>query len=86
MFQLLRAVAYLHSLGVCHRDLKPQNVLVDPLLGKMKLIDFGSAKVLREGEVNVSYTCSRYYRAPELIFGASKYQHSVGEYALSFSL
>jgi len=37
------------------------------------LIDFGSAKVLVEGEANVSYICSRYYRAPELIFGATNY-------------
>lgn len=32
-----------------------------------------SAKILAEGEPNVSYICSRYYRAPELIFGATLY-------------
>ena len=39
----------------------------------LKLCDFGSAKILVRGEPNVSYICSRYYRAPELIFGASDY-------------
>ncbi|KAM0753160.1 hypothetical protein T439DRAFT_333061 [Meredithblackwellia eburnea MCA 4105] len=41
-------------------------------------IDFGSAKVLKAGEPNVSYTCSRYYRAPELIFGSTKYTNAIG--------
>jgi serine/threonine protein kinase len=35
--------------------------------------DFGSAKVLKLGDDNVVYTCSRYYRAPELIFGNTAY-------------
>lgn len=39
----------------------------------MKLCDFGSAKQLIKGEPNVSYICSRYYRAPELIFGNTNY-------------
>lgn len=36
-----------------------------------------SAKVLVAGEPNVSYICSRYYRAPELIFGATNYTSSI---------
>jgi len=58
---------------VCHRDIKPQNLLVDPESHVLKLCDFGSAKILVKGEPNVSYICSRYYRAPELIFGATDY-------------
>ena len=78
MYQLFRALAYLHSLDICHRDVKPQNLLVDPEAGVLKLIDFGSAKVLMEGESNVAYICSRFYRAPELIFGATNYTTSIG--------
>lgn len=43
----------------------------------LKVCDFGSAKRLVKGEVNVSYICSRYYRAPELIFGATEYNNSI---------
>ncbi|XP_053696718.1 glycogen synthase kinase-3 beta-like [Sabethes cyaneus] len=73
MYQLFRSLAYIHSLGICHRDIKPQNLLLDPDTAVLKLCDFGSAKQLLQGEPNVSYICSRYYRAPELIFGAINY-------------
>ncbi|XP_053648093.1 glycogen synthase kinase-3 beta isoform X6 [Cherax quadricarinatus] len=77
MYQLFRSLAYIHSLGVCHRDIKPQNLLLDPETGVLKLCDFGSAKHLVRGEPNVSYICSRYYRAPELIFGATDYTTNI---------
>mmetsp|Transcript_29155 Transcript_29155/g.75020 ORF Transcript_29155/g.75020 Transcript_29155/m.75020 type:complete len:358 (+) Transcript_29155:290-1363(+) len=77
MYQLARALAYIHSFGVCHRDIKPQNLLVDPSAHVLKLCDFGSAKVLVKGEPNIAYICSRYYRAPELIFGATQYDSKI---------
>ena len=45
-YQLCRSLAYIHSLGVCHRDIKPQNLLVHPETHMLKLCDFGSAKIL----------------------------------------
>jgi len=80
IYQLFRSLAYIHSQGICHRDIKPQNLLLDPASGVLKLCDFGSAKILVENEPNVSYICSRYYRAPELIFGATNYTTKIGMY------
>jgi glycogen synthase kinase 3 beta len=77
IYQLCRSLAYIHSQGICHRDIKPQNLLLDPQSGILKLCDFGSAKILVKGEPNVSYICSRYYRAPELIFGSTTYTTAI---------
>ena len=155
--QMCRALGHIHAMGVCHRDIKPQNLLVDTRTHQLKLCDFGSAKVsllasqqivlhqhsasrqpvhsyccsrsrrtllwvlsqlhvnmqctsgcclqgrmpkhgvhsvhlerfiwaalthscvqiLVKGEPNISYICSRYYRAPELIFGATDYTAAI---------
>lgn len=90
IYQLLRSLAYIHMAGICHRDIKPQNLLIDRSTGVLKLCDFGryappelwlnffSAKVLVPSEANVAYICSRYYRAPELIFGSTSYTTQIG--------
>ena len=76
-YQAFKALAYIHALGICHRDIKPQNLLVNPETHVLKVCDFGSAKRLEKNVINVSYICSRYYRAPELIFGATSYLHCI---------
>ncbi|XP_010544691.1 PREDICTED: shaggy-related protein kinase beta [Tarenaya hassleriana] len=77
-YQICRALNYMHRVvGVCHRDIKPQNLLVNPHTHQLKICDFGSAKILVPGEPNISYICSRYYRAPELIFGATEYTTTI---------
>ncbi|ONK66470.1 uncharacterized protein A4U43_C06F8440 [Asparagus officinalis] len=51
-YQIFRGLAYIRNVpGVCHRDVKPQNVLVDPLTHQVKICDFGSDKILVKGEV-----------------------------------
>eukprot|EP01065_Artemidia_motanka_P005791 TRINITY_DN12802_c0_g1_i1.p2 TRINITY_DN12802_c0_g1~~TRINITY_DN12802_c0_g1_i1.p2 ORF type:complete len:366 (+),score=116.64 TRINITY_DN12802_c0_g1_i1:52-1149(+) len=81
-YQMLRGLHYLHFVReVCHRDVKPRNILVDPTSGVAKLCDFGSAKKLEKGEPSLSYVCSRHYRAPELVLGVSDYGFSVDSWS-----
>ena len=80
---MFKGLAYIHSRGICHRDIKPQNVLIDPKTHIVKICDFGSAKRLSPDEPNVCYICSRYYRAPELIFGATNYTVAVDIWSMA---
>lgn len=71
LYQLFKGLSYLHSLQICHRDIKPENILLQNC--SAVICDFGSAKVLKPNESNISYICARCYRAPQLIFGATQY-------------
>ena len=81
-FQMLKCIGYLHSLGICHRDIKPQNILIDPKDFTLKLCDFGCAKHLVKTEANISYICSRFYRPPELVIGAQYYTTQVDVWSM----
>ena len=81
MRQILGALEYCHARGVLHRDLKPQNILVDKS-GSLRLADFGLARAYlaphRSRTVDV---VTLYYRAPELILGDEKYSFAVDTWA-----
>ena len=76
-FQMFHGLNYLHCIGVCHRDIKPHNILLNEENKKLVFCDFGSAKKLIKNEENIAYVCSRYYRAPELIFNYQFYNDKV---------
>lgn len=80
-YQLFCGLFFLHSNGITHRDLKPQNVLVNPETGQLKICDFGSAKSLHPNEKSVSYIASRYYRAPELMYDCEYYTDAIDIWA-----
>jgi len=81
-FQLVRACSHLWRLNIAHRDVKPQNIVLDPHSRRIRLCDFGSAKQLNDGEWNKHYICSRFYRAPELLCQLNYYSAAVDCWSL----
>lgn len=74
--QILEGLKYLHEKSICHRDIKPSNILIGPS-GLVKICDLGSAKVIGRGERNITYICSRFYRAPENLLDYKEYDFKI---------
>lgn len=53
-YQMCRALGHIHKYAICHRDIKPQNLLVNTENHQLKLCDFGSAKVSMGGVVHLN--------------------------------
>ncbi|KAL4227977.1 Cyclin-Dependent Kinase 7 [Mactra antiquata] len=82
MLQTLKGLEYLHNNWILHRDMKPNNLLINRE-GTLKLGDFGLAKFF--GSPNRIYThqvVTRWYRCPELLFGARNYGTGVDIWAV----
>jgi cyclin-dependent kinase 2 len=78
LYQMLQGIAYCHSHRILHRDMKPQNLLIDRMSNTMKLADFGLARAF--GIPVRQYThevITLWYRAPEILLGTKHYSTPV---------
>eukprot|EP00005_Dracoamoeba_jomungandri_P002324 CAMPEP_0174261020 /NCGR_PEP_ID=MMETSP0439-20130205/11186_1 /TAXON_ID=0 /ORGANISM="Stereomyxa ramosa, Strain Chinc5" /LENGTH=380 /DNA_ID=CAMNT_0015345429 /DNA_START=80 /DNA_END=1222 /DNA_ORIENTATION=+ len=85
IYQLLKCIKYMHSGKVLHRDLKPSNILLNSDC-LVKVADFGLARSFNISEnaddeesqvVLTDYVATRWYRAPEILLGSTRYTTGV---------
>ncbi|OQR88222.1 cell division protein kinase 2 [Achlya hypogyna] len=82
VYQMLRGIAFCHAHRVLHRDLKPQNLLLDAH-GTLKLADFGLARAFGIPIRNYTHeVVTLWYRAPEILLGASHYSTPVDTWSI----
>ena len=77
LFQLCQGIAFCHMHRVLHRDLKPQNLLIN-MEGELKLADFGLARAFGIPVRNYTHeVVTLWYRAPDVLMGSRKYSTQV---------
>lgn len=81
IFQLVKAMAYMHKYGFFHRDLKPENILVKNK-NEIKLADFGLAREIRSIPPFTEYVSTRWYRAPECLLSSNNYNSPIDIWAI----
>ncbi|KAJ9585804.1 hypothetical protein L9F63_002395, partial [Diploptera punctata] len=83
MIMLLKGVSYLHEHSIMHRDLKPANLLVSKE-GVLKIADLGLGRMFSKDHSRPysHQVATRWYRAPELLYGATYYTEAVDLWAV----
>lgn len=70
-FQIINGIEFFHNLNIIHADLKPENIMISKKTKDIKIIDFGSAIEDLYPKKSEVYIQSRYYRAPEVLYGVN---------------
>jgi len=88
MYQACKALMYMHSAGLVHRDMKPANLLLNSEC-LMKIADFGLCRSIVEvgtceedASTLTDYVATRWYRAPEILLASKTYRESVDMWSL----
>ena len=85
MKQLIGAVNFFHSNLILHRDLKPDNILIDPISNDIKLTDFGLSRRFHPALIDRQYTnevVTIWYRCPELLIGETSYGSEIDVWSI----
>lgn len=82
IFEVLRALEYAHSNGIMHRDVKPHNVMIDPVRRQVRLIDWGLAEFYHSNQEYNVRVASRYYKGPELLVDLQDYDYALDMWSL----
>ena len=80
IYQTLLGLAHMHKYGYFHRDMKPENLLINDKI--VKIADFGLAREIRSIPPYTEYVSTRYYRAPECILKSSNYNSPMDIWAV----
>ena len=87
IYQMCKAISYMHKNNMIHRDIKPENLLIDENLN-LKLCDFGFARKVKLNKNNnninemTDYVATRWYRSPELLLSGGIYGPDVDYWAV----
>ncbi|KAH7650259.1 casein kinase II [Cryptosporidium bovis] len=82
MRQLIEGIKYANSLGIFHRDIKPQNIIINEKKKELKIIDWGLAEYYVEGGDYSPRVASKYYKAPELLLGLRNYDYTLDTWSI----